>query len=95
MKPQLSIEAFADWCEKQPADKAYSYSNCGGHCAFGQYLEWLGLPVDFVAMDVWLDTRGERRPLPVWVDEMVIGAGYSDRASHTFGSLAARLRAKQ
>ena len=41
MKPQLTIEAFADWCEKQPADKRYNYEN-SSECAVAQYLTHLG-----------------------------------------------------
>ncbi len=42
MKPQLTIEAFADWCEKQPADGVYDYTHSSS-CAVAQFLQSAGV----------------------------------------------------
>ena len=55
MKPALTLEAFADWCEKQPADEVYDYSNPWG-CAVSRYMHHIGL--DWLKTDWW--TAGER-----------------------------------
>lgn len=79
MKPVLSIEAFADWCEKQPPEKGYVYADVC-NCACGQYAQSLGLnhwsPFD---SEFWFAADNEAS----WTDE------------RTFGALAARLRAVQ
>jgi hypothetical protein len=36
MKNPLSIEAFADWCEKQPAGRGYDWTD-DETCAVAQY----------------------------------------------------------
>jgi hypothetical protein len=92
MRNPLSIEAFADWCEKKPADEAYSYSNICGPCAFAQYLIHLGFPVDYVGADHWRDLSRTEHRLPDWVDEIVKDSSYGPSPSHTFGALAKRLR---
>ena len=94
MKNLLTKEAFAEWVGKQPADTPYSYSNFKGACAFGQYLAFIGLPVKVCAINVWIDTEERDHLLPEWVDRAVIGDGYTAYQSHTFGALAARLRAE-
>lgn len=38
MKPQLTLEAFADWCEKQPADQRYRYLSLR-NCACAQFAQ--------------------------------------------------------
>jgi hypothetical protein len=47
MKPQLTLEAFADWCEKQPADLAYDYMDLE-NCAVAQYARSLGTKSPFI-----------------------------------------------
>ncbi|TPN03837.1 hypothetical protein FJ973_29790 [Mesorhizobium sp. B2-1-3] len=42
MKPQLTIEAFADWCEKQPAERKYPFMSMDD-CACAQYAKALGI----------------------------------------------------
>lgn len=95
MQNPLTAKAFLAWVEKQPADKKYSYSNCGGHCAYGQYLAFLGLPIDYCGIDVWGDVHGNTHPLPDWVDAAVKGGDRFAYSTHTFGALADRLRASQ
>ena len=78
-EPQLTIEAFADWCEKQPAEKEYKYT-APRVCACGQYASWLGWKGS------WLTSETQ-----FWAaaDDFAI------EPPHTFGALAARLRAAQ
>lgn len=42
MRNPLSLEAFADWCEKKPADEEYYYPD-PTICACGQYAKYLGM----------------------------------------------------
>ena len=42
MKQQLSLEAFADWCEKQPEGRVYRWVDYN-ECACGQYAASLGI----------------------------------------------------
>lgn len=88
MRNPLSIEAFADWCEKQPAYRLYNYSNCR-HCAFAQYLEHLGFrgaSVDGSSFSLTGKFEDDR-PLSAVIDRAV----YEE--PNTFGALASRLRA--
>ena len=86
MKPQLTLEAFADWCEKQPADKAYDYWSYE-FCACGQYATSLGL-----STAEWkraFDKQSHRPRGGFWWD-----ANYAACLAGTFGDLAQRLRAQ-
>ena len=85
MKNMLTIEAFAEWAEKQPADGTYDYMNSCG-CAFQQYALVVGLENPMVGSTFWY-VGGVKRPLPEWIDIAVSGQ------PHTFGALASRLRA--
>jgi hypothetical protein len=78
MKPQLTLEAFADWCEKQPAEKTYNYADCN-RCACGQYAATLGLQ-GWAGVKVY-------QPGEFWY-EANCAAAWED----TFGALAKRLR---
>ena len=83
MKPQFTLEAFADWCEKQPAEKRYAYHNSRS-CACGQYNAFLGMR-SYAWIDVyWGDDSFWRRANDLAFVE-----------PHTFGALAARLRSVQ
>jgi hypothetical protein len=81
MRHPLSLEAFADWCEKQPADKGYDWDD-PYYCACAQYAKFLGHP------DWWL-TSGKNG---FWykADRIAQNSG----AGRTYGALASRLRAK-
>lgn len=46
MKNMLTLEAFADWCEKQPVGKVYPYTDVK-NCACSQYAKSLGVKVAF------------------------------------------------
>jgi hypothetical protein len=81
MKPQLTIEAFADWCEKQPAEKTYDWID-GDACAACQYARSLGL------YDAW----ASRHLAPSAVGNFLIQASRAAHGSRTFGALASRLR---
>lgn len=80
MKPQLSLEAFADWCEKQPADEYYQYS-VPSQCACAQYQKSLG-----IYRPGWLCYAAGNS---FWL----IADGFARVGPYTFGALAARLRA--
>lgn len=86
MKPQLTIEAFADWCEKQPAEKSYDYMDTT-NCAFCQYLRSLGIEANVGQTRYYVGDA--LRPMPDGIDRAV------DLGVRTFGALAARLRASQ
>ena len=84
MKPQLTLEAFADWCEKQPANESYEYFDVC-NCAVAQYARHLGInykPVcasDAPEATFW--QRAEWEACPTFDDDP------------RWGALAARLRA--
>lgn len=80
MKPQLTIEAFADWCSKQPADRGYNY-HCAEACACGQYAASLGMK-EYAWIDgYWGETSFWRS-----------ANNHARIEPHTFGSLSLRLR---
>lgn len=81
MKPQLSIEAFAAWCEKQPAERRYNYHS-SEVCACGQYAAILGMKEYAWIDSYWGETSFWRR-----------ANGQAQIEPYTFGALAARLRA--
>lgn len=90
MKPQLTIEAFADWCEKQPPEKEYNYCD-EPHCAMSQFVKSIGFDteavVDCLFGGVYFRlSDGRQIDLP---------QAFSDAAiadPQTFGALASRLR---
>lgn len=86
MRNPLTNEAFAEWCEKQPADKGYDYvDDCG--CAFFQYLKATGFDVLTVSSTDWYERgTGRRHNLPRGADDAV------SAHPRSFGDLAARLR---
>lgn len=82
MKNQLTIKAFAEWCEKQPADKQYAYTD-SNICACGQYAQTLG-----ISRRQWTDSK--------YSNGRNFWAKADNAASDwpwTFGGLASRLRA--
>jgi hypothetical protein len=83
MKPQLTIEAFADWCERQPAERAYDYHDYRT-CACAQYAATIGL-----SPDEWIDKA-------IGCPETMWGTANCEANSKpwTFGALAIRLRAQ-
>ena len=96
MRPQLTIEAFADWCDKQPAEKEYNYGSITD-CAFCQYLQSLGFESVRVSPYGWRlrnDGPFAYRALPDGLDEAVrAGVEYgSGGPLWTFGALSLRLR---
>lgn len=77
MKNPLSLEAFADWCERKPADEEYDWFDCNV-CAASQYAKELGISnfADLAIPGTFLFRASELAfPEP-----------------HTFGALAERLR---
>jgi hypothetical protein len=80
MRNPLTLEAFAEWCEKQPADKEYNFFDNHG-CAFGQYLKALGIEHRSVGGTYWRTAAGEERI------RKALQSG-----DWTFGALASRLR---
>lgn len=90
MKNPLSLEAFADWCEKQPADKEYSYID-SENCAVTQYMRACGFPCAYSNRDKWY----ERRDNQTWYAHKAPERRMDILACelpHTFGALAKRLR---
>lgn len=88
MRHPLSLEAFADWCEKQPADKEYNFNNCRT-CAVAQYANSLGLPnpYDF-------PKSGRVSEIPVIASKFWSRANQAAfEENRTFSALASRLRA--
>ena len=86
MKNVLTKEAFAEWCEKQPA-KRYNW-HWTDTCAVGQYAQSLGFSGS--TADFSIDTGLGNRPIEIagLTVEMVVDE------PHTFGALASRLRAE-
>lgn len=76
-KNVLTTEAVADWCETQPADLTYQYSN-PQHCACGQYARHIGMEHDWhhTERQFWID-----------IDDLAF------QRPRTFGAFAERLRA--
>lgn len=89
MRPQLTIEAFADWCEKQPAEKSYNWAS-EDNCACAQYAKALGMPDAFEGR-YSTDGFWAKADQIALRDDFIFRADWSD----TFGNLAARLRAAQ
>lgn len=81
MKPQLSIEAFADWCEKQPAEREYDYYNWR-ECACAQYAATLG-----ISAEAWINHAIDHAT-SMWGEANCIAS----EAPFTFGALSLRLR---
>ena len=85
MRNPLTLEAFAEWCEKQPAEKEFDYID-PQRCACAQYADHIKFEGD------WLLSMADK-PGDFW--------GVMDtHALHlfkprTFGALASRLRARQ
>lgn len=86
MRNPLSLEAFADWCARKPADGEYDWADTNG-CAFCQYLTSVGLPIRRVDIYSWVDEHWRTHPLPEGV------AGAVAQYPWTFGALSSRLRA--
>jgi hypothetical protein len=80
MRHPLSLEAFASWCEKQPADKAYEWED-PFRCACSQYASSLGF------LDRWIGSGKEG----FWYKADRIAGNHG--LGRTFGALASRLRA--
>ena len=85
MKNPLTIEAFADWLEKQPPEKEYDYSNCRG-CLVFQYLTAVGIPITSTGSTTFSTNDGQEHILPYELD--IVAA----RHPHTFGKAAIRAR---
>ncbi len=85
MKPPLSLEAFADWAEKQPSTECYDYDS-PSRCATAQYLQSLGFEDVKLGHIMWSATGTGLRYLP---EGFMMAARYGIQ---TFGELAKRLR---
>jgi hypothetical protein len=84
-KNLLTIEAFAEWCEKQPARKGFNI-NSVANCALGQYAKSIGFPCGSNP-DFTIDAGGGRS---LDIDGLTIDA--MTEGKRTFGELAKRLR---
>lgn len=85
MKHPLSLSAFADWCERKPADEAYIYLD-GENCACAQYGRDIGLEFPFP-----LGGNVDHPHFEFWrlADHLACWAGGQRQ---TFGDLAKLLR---
>jgi hypothetical protein len=88
MRNPISIEAFAEFCERKPAGEVYDFfDNC--NCAFGQYLQSLGFEKPVVSGFDWsFDKDDKAREFP----HSGMGRALSTHP-RTFSDLAQRLRA--
>jgi hypothetical protein len=84
MRNPLSLEAFADWCEKQPADEEYDVWQPSS-CAVALYAQSLGFKR---ATDNGRIETHDGRVLPIDGFKFRMIA----RHPYTFGALAKRLR---
>lgn len=90
MRNPISIEAFAEFCERKPAGEVYEYVD-NRNCAFGQYLQFLGFESPNVGPWSWQANGVADRPLPSRrkMRDALNGCG----EPRTFDALARRLRA--
>jgi hypothetical protein len=94
MRNPLTLEAFAEWCEKQPADAEYNYED-PNRCAYCQYLRATGFDVRSVGPTYWTEGVGHKEhPLICGLND-ALNPGYPDYGKWTFGALVSRLRARQ
>jgi hypothetical protein len=84
MKPQFTIEAFADWCEKRPAAEAYNICHTN-ICAVAQYANALGFSRGSMP-DFSIDAGWRQIPIVGLTNRIMCAK------PHTFGALAQRLR---
>ena len=82
MSDNLTLSAFAEFCESKPADESYYYDDVT-RCACGQYASAIGEP-RFFYKAIGFNTPQD----PFW-DKADRLACYFPR---TFGALATRLR---
>ena len=46
-----SLEGFIAWLETKAAGETYNWHDCGGECAYGQYMAAHGIPWSVAAVD--------------------------------------------
>ena len=93
MRNPLSIEAFADWCEKKPADETYDAGDTHA-CALAQYARSIGFPHGMgngCGTGIYMRRFfGDWRQVTFLPSKNNLGTPLSK--PHTFGALAKRLR---
>jgi hypothetical protein len=90
MRNPLSIEAFAEFCEKKPADERYNlYRRMD--CALGQFAQSLGFIGSTGNFEIEIGPH-KSRPL-VGLDSWC-AHGVLAKTPWTFGALAERLKAQ-
>lgn len=90
MKNMLTIKAFAEWCEKQPADKLFDGYN-PSECAVGQYAKSLGFVGSTGGFKI--NIGGYKGVAIHGLDPLDITEFIRERRLQTFGALASRLHA--
>ena len=86
MRNPITIEAFAEWCERQPPHAGYYYGDVKG-CAFCQYLKSIGISSPIVGGAGWTPSCGSpSRSFPTHLARALAVTPY------TYGALASRLR---
>lgn len=83
MRNALTIKAFTDWVEQQPADMEYIWTSCW-FCAVGRYAQTIGIDFEEIYTEKVIYGTGFWRE----ADEL------AQEKPHTFGALANRLREK-
>ena len=79
MRSPFTLEALADWLERQPPEKEYDWFDCA-NCALGQYARSLGLTYEELPLTFRYDGNGVTTSLDL-LEEV-----------ETFGKAAARAR---
>lgn len=85
MKPQFTIEAFADFCAKKPANEKYDYG-WPRACACGQFFASLGIEAGYAGLGQWASYGNP-------ISASLAFDNAAKTKPHTFGALATRLRA--
>jgi hypothetical protein len=88
MRNPISIEAFAEFCERKPAGEVYEYGDFA-NCAVAQYCRTLGIEYSVAALPRVVN-NGFEKPVGFWQTAELCAVKASTR---TFGDLAQRLRA--
>jgi hypothetical protein len=88
----ITLEAFADWLERQPAERAYNYTDPYA-CPIAQYLQAQGVPAYGVTHNLWHDANCVSHEFDDRMREAAIGEWDRPRGERwTFGQAARRAR---
>jgi len=89
MKNLLTLEAFADWAEKKPADEVFDITSPWS-CAVAQYAHSLGFTGATCEFEI---NAGDERVIAIAkLTPELMWSGPEKGVDRTFGALASRLR---